>query len=521
MKLWVSESKFVEIDRGDTPLSVEIASRSRSVDWLGVFGFLPDPDDVLQKLGQDLAVYRQLLSDAHVGSCYLSRKSGVLSCEWDIREPANNPRRVNTRVMEAICRFMDRIDVYQVITDMLEAPFFGISPCEVIWQATEGLWLPDRVVGKPTEWFAFTEDNQMRFKSRDNMIEGEVLPPCRFLTARHHASYRNPYGDRLLSRCFWPVTFKRGGWKCWSIFTEKYGMPWAVGKVPRSTNATDRATLVTNLGRMIQDAVAVINNDESIELKEAGGKAASADIFDKLLSAANREISKAILGQTLSTEIDKGGSFAASKSHMEVRADLVAQDKRMVKGCFDQLFTWVTELNFSGASAPEFVFHEDEDIQGERAERDENLKTQGVGFTKIYYQRRYNLEEDEFEMAAAAQSPEGGNAAHPVGALEYAEDRKFTPGQQAIEEMIDSALPMAARHRDVVTSSIMEAVQASTSWDDLQERLTAVLADQMPAEDFEALLSQVMTTAHMWGRSEIRGQRSEDRGQRSEVRNQR
>jgi phage gp29-like protein len=136
-------------------------------------------------------------------------------------------------------------------------------------------------------------------------------------------------------------------------------MPWVVGKVPRSTNDTERGELLTNLASMVQDAVAVVNDDESVEIEEAGGKTASADIYEKLISASNREISKAILGQTLTTEIDKGGSFAATKEHMEVRADLVDQDKRMVCDKFNKLFAWVTELNFDNAIPPLFKFYEE------------------------------------------------------------------------------------------------------------------------------------------------------------------
>jgi phage gp29-like protein len=274
--------------------------------------------------------------------------------------------------------------------------------------------------------------------------------------------------------------------------------------VPRSTNTTERAALLANLAKMVQDAVAVINTDESIELQEAGGKSASADIYDKLISSANREVSKAILGQTLTTEIDQGGSYAASKTHMEVRADLVDQDKRMVKGCLDQLIRWVVELNFAGAEAPEFVWKEEEDIQTDRAERDEKLKNQGVRFNKIYYARRYNLEEDEFEVTEPVETyPDATGLSRlqmPAGFAEGA--RKFTPDQQALEDMIDAAMPQASEARNAMTNAVLEAVQSATGYEDLQDRLAAALADRMPAADFEEMMARVMTAAHMWGRAQ-------------------
>ena len=172
-------------------------------------------------------------------------------------------------------------------------------------------------------------------------------------------------------------------------------MPWIIGKVPRQTNETERGLLLTRLVNMVQDAAAVINNDESVEITEAAGKTASADIYEKLISVSNREISKAILGQTLTTELDKGGSFAATK---ELRADLVDQDKQMIKSAFNLLFKWVVELNFAGSDSPLFGFYKEENIRNERSERDDRLERQGVEFTASYYQRAYNLQEDDFEL---------------------------------------------------------------------------------------------------------------------------
>ena len=325
MKLWLNETKFIELADERKSLSKEIAARSRSLDWMGIWALLPDPDPVLSKTGQGIAVYRQLLSDAHIWSCCQSRKSGTLSCEWKINEAKSGSVRQNKNAHTIIENLMSSLDVYQIITDMLEAPFFGMSPLEVIWKSSKNSWLPERVEGKPPEWFAFDPENKLRFLSMDNMTDGEEIPDYKFLLPRHHASFQNPYGERILSRCFWPVVFKKGGFKFWAIFTEKYGMPWLVGRVPRSTNETERGALLSRLTSMVQDAVAVINDDESVEFKESNSKSASADIYEKLISVSNREISKAILGQTLTTELDKGGSFAATKEHMEVRADLVDQ----------------------------------------------------------------------------------------------------------------------------------------------------------------------------------------------------
>ena len=490
MKLWINENDFIEIDDKQS-LPVEIAARSRSVDWWGLFGNLPDPDPVLRKLGRDISVYRRLLSDSHVWSCYQSRKSGTLSCEWEIQESSKNSR-ANKRAYQMISDMISGLDVYQIITDMLDAPFFGMSPIEVIWKSTKGTWIPDRIAGKPPEWFMFDPENNLKFMSKDNMIDGEKIPDYKFLLCRHHSSYQNPYGERLLSRCFWPAAFKKGGFKFWAVFTEKYGMPWVIGKVPGTTGDTERARLLSNLAKMVADAVAVINDDSNVDIIEAKGKSASADIYDKLISTCNREFSKAILGQTLTTELDKGGSFAATKEHMEVRADLVDQDKRMVKSAFNLLFQWIIELNFTGATAPAFSFFEEENIQKDLADRDEVLSKQGVRFTPKYYQRTYNLEEDDFEL---------GEPRH-TGAGQFAENVDSGPNYDAqqleLEDLADDSLARVADAWKGIDAPVRKLIESSSSLEEVRDRIFDVYGDLDP-NDLEKLVRDALVTALLTG----------------------
>lgn len=517
MKLWLSETQFVETEpesAGDN-LTAEIAVRSRSVDWMGVFGYLPDPDEVLQKLNSDMTIYKQLLTDAHVWSCYESRKSGTLSCEWEIRENTQGGVRQNRRAFQMIEAFMDDMDVYSIISDILDAPFYGMSPIEVLWKQDTN-WLPKKIAGKPPEWFVFSQENELRFLSKENQIEGEELPKYRFLLPRSHATYQNPYGQRILARCFWPVAFKKGGFKFWAIFTEKYGMPWVVGKVPRRTDETERAALLANLASMVQDAVAVINDDESIEIQESGGKTASAQVYEKLVSAANREISKAVLGQTLSTELDKGGSLAATKGHLEIREDLVDRDKRLVINIFNELFRWITEMNFADAAPPEFAFFEEEDIQKDRAERDKTLTEQGVRFSADYYRRVYNLEDNDFEVTEPPPANPMGpgnsqqtdkNALSAVPFSEKTAQDRFT-GLDVTKVSQDGAIA-SQRAVQALINPILRDISAANSYAEVGE----ILYRRYPGLDdarFRELLARAMFVTALGGASDEAGPKEDE-----------
>lgn len=98
------------------------------------------------------------------------------------------------------------------------------------------------------------------------------------------------------------------------VFTEKYGMPHLIGKHPRGATKAETDSLADMLEEIVQDAIAVIPDDSSVEIQEAN-KTSSADIYEKLIDKMNSEISKAVLGQTLTTEIGSKGSYAASNTH--------------------------------------------------------------------------------------------------------------------------------------------------------------------------------------------------------------
>jgi phage gp29-like protein len=373
-------------------LSSIIASRERSIDFMSAFSlYLPDPDPILKKAGKDIKVYRDLLSDAHAGACALSRKAGVKSLEWELDRGKSKSKQA-----KLITDLFANLDLDRIIGEILDAAMFGYAPIEIIWEKAGKYILPSDLAGKPPEWFNFSTDNELQFRTKEKWT-GEPVPPRKFLLPRYNPTYDNPYGERVLSRCFWPVTFKRGGIKFWVVFTEKYGMPYAIGKHPRGANEQERNDMLNMLERMVQDAIAVIPDDSSVDFLEAGTRSASADIYEKLLTFSNMEISKAILGQTLTTEMQSVGSYAAAQVHLEVREEIVDADKRLVENTLNTLIRWIYEINFSDSGFPMFSMYEEEDVDKTLAERDKILVDSGVKFTRQYWLRTYKFDEEDIE----------------------------------------------------------------------------------------------------------------------------
>lgn len=373
-------------------LTSEFASR-KNQNGFNMLQNLPNPDKILRQNGNSFEIYRDLLYDSHVWACVDSRKSGVLSKEWRLKKDTASPA-----VILFVEELLKTIDIHTLLSDILDSNLFGYQPIEVYWTIKNNYYIPEKIVSKPPEWFCFDTDGYLKFKTLGN-IQGVPVPDKKILVPRNRPSFLNPYGESILARCFWSVAFKRGGMGFWVAFTEKYGMPHYIGKYRRGTDEKEKITLFNALNSMVQDAVAVFADDIQIEIKESSGKAASVQIYDKLIDRCNADISKAILGQTLTTEMgSKAGSYAASKTHNEIRKDIVDADKRLCETTINNLIRWACELNFNDDKAPVFEIYEEDEINLTQVERDKTLTETGVKFTKNYYMKTYNLADDDIEI---------------------------------------------------------------------------------------------------------------------------
>lgn len=468
-------------------LSEEIATRKRALNFYSLANILPDPDIVLRKQGKDIKIYKELLCDAHVFACIQSRKAGVLSLEWEINRGIDKDKNTNL-----IIDLLKKLNIYKLINDILDATSFGFQPIEIMWKNINGLILPAELKAKSPDWFCFDDDNKLKFRTKENYY-GIDLPDKKFLCPQANPSYENPYGERTLSRVFWPVTFKKGGLKFWVIFTEKYGMPHLIGKHPRGASKEETETLADLLEEMVQDAIAVIPDDSSVEIQEAN-KSSSAEIYEKLIDKMNAEISKAILGQTLTTEIGTTGSYAASNTHMEVRKDIVDADKKLVESVINQLIQWIYEINFNSKDAPIFELFELEDIDLTLAQRDKILSETGVKFTKKYFMKNYGLEDEDFEI---------NDISNPTQEPKFQEFKETEPqiaGQEQIEELFkfisETELSTQAKH---ILDPLITLIESCNSYEDLYE----ILNDKnLKSKIFEQDLQKALFLCELQGRSD-------------------
>ena len=110
----------------------------------------------------------------------------------------------------------------------------------------------------------------------------------------------------------------------WDVFGEIFGMPMRVATSP-SQNQQDWNVIAGVLRDMGAAGWGIFPEGTSIDIKETS-RGDAYNVYDRRVDRCNSEMSKAILGQTMT--IDNGSSHSQSETHLEVFNNLCASDAR-------------------------------------------------------------------------------------------------------------------------------------------------------------------------------------------------
>jgi len=350
---------------------------------------IPDPDEMLSKAGIKRYQLRQLELDDEVLQAIDTRREAVVATPWRLEPNQSRVGKFLTNVIEPHIEDLKR--------GVLDARFYGYSVFEIIYKPVEkGIGI-DRLMLKPIEWFAPQRDGTLKYFPDDGSggTDGLDCDPLKFLLSRCNASYRNPYGEALLSRLWFPVTWRREGWQMWLSFLETFGEPIILGQV---RNYQDFVEAMVAQGVRSTVAWESVDGEDKVQPITAS----TPGEFDRLEAAILRRIQKLILGQTLTSDVGSNGSYAVAAIHNEVRNDKRRADMRMVQRTGQQLVNNLAILN--GVEPPKFVMADDSGLEMSRAQRDSILLPvlagSGLQFTRGYFTDRFDISEEDLEEKA-------------------------------------------------------------------------------------------------------------------------
>ena len=161
------------------------------------------------------------------------------------------------------------------------------------------------------------------------------------------------WGGPMRSILFWSL-LRSNDRQWWADLLERFGTPFMKGKY---RDAAGKAVLERAFRLAVRLGGIVIHRDTEVEIVQAiSGD--SSNSHERFLDICNKEISKLIVGQTLSSTADPTGiGGGASGLQSEVRDDIRQADARMLSRTIrNQLFTQLCAVNGLAANAPKITF---------------------------------------------------------------------------------------------------------------------------------------------------------------------
>lgn len=503
--------------------------------WLTWFGTLSDPDEILLKAGVTRTGLRALSGDDEITAAMDTRREALLGIPWRLGEKAKEDVALAEPVEWLWEQLEEVLDV--TLRGAMEALPYGYSVLEVVYKRMDdGRMTWAEVSEKPFEWFIPKCDGTVLFKSRTAPM-GEATDPRKFFLTARNQSYRNPYGEALYSRLYWPWFFRQQGWRFWCRWLERFGTPLLIGET-----SGDAANMAKQLSKAVSDAAVAVGGGDKVTMAEQKGGAGHFEGFERAICA---RIQKLILGQTLTTDSGgssgSSGSYALGKVHNEVREDRRNADVRMVTRTVQKMVDTLWELNGFEGDAPDFVMADDTGLEMDRAERDARLAEAGVtGFTPGYLVRTYDYEPEDLTPPQGSGGQPGGAGGdspdppgnpppgrgkrpagtpgngpqsdsqeasamgvHGTGVLPFSGPR-FTRQQQKVEDGVAACLAsLEGLPVGLTDDEIKAAIKAARNPAELVDNLAALLAG-VNASDFRTVVERALFAADILGYAHAR-----------------
>lgn len=303
--------------------------------------------------------------DLHYAGVLGTRKRSV--AQIDITVEAVSDKTEDVKKADLVRAWIGRDELAEELFDILDAIGKGVSFTEIIWDTSSGQWRPERLEWRDPRWFRFDRADGVTPLLRQSNGQDEPLQPFKFITAVMRAKSGLPIRSGVARLASWAWMFKAFTTRDWAIFTQTFGQPIRVGKYGPGASEQEKDTLFHAVANIAGDCAAIIPDSMIIEFVEAKGKAASTDLYERRADWIDRQVSKAILGQTATTDAIAGG-HAVGREHRQVQSDIERADAKALSAILnrDLVRPWI-DLEFGPQDAyPRIVIARPEakDVKG-------------------------------------------------------------------------------------------------------------------------------------------------------------
>lgn len=497
-------AKVHKIDTGSLTANLT----KHGMQFLGFSDIMPNPDPILKNLGwgKDIEAYSELLSDPQLyGAIENNRKPGVKSL---LRYLDND--KTPKAEMEFFTNYFDSLlktGLYDNITShALDTPYYGRMVMGIVWGDVDGYFLPVQISPMPLRHCKFNYDGELLVSD----VMGSFKPPehpARFITLKHKPTVDNPYGEALLSKCYWNVLFKKEGRKLWAMYVEKFGMPWVAGSYNAMAMANTFGTnnvsevgqlFLDELSSMARDGVIVFPDGANVNLMNGDSKS-STEVYERLVRICDEQNTKLILGHSGATESTSGDKLSNDTTATDVRKSIIDADKKFPIVFWNELISWIHYFNFPGSERPIFDLYAKEDVDMQYADRDAKLAPvlmqSGKKLSKNYFVKTYGFDESDIEDNDDASQPMI-NASQR--ALFVNESKPKYKDQELIDELSDDSVA-GSKSTEEILADVIEKVNNIEGFDELKNEIGEMLA-KIDTDNFQENVTNILFLADVIGR---------------------
>lgn len=306
--------------------------------------------------------------DCHLQSVLLTSEEAVAGLAWELVEP-KKPNRKEKKIVEwldATLRARDGID--GLIAHQTGGRYYGYAVSEILYGKEKGLLVPVHYEPVAPRRFGFNIETGA-FIWRDLGMEYEgvdfrAVYPNKFVVSQPRVTGDVPCREGLVRVLMWAALFRNWSLSDWLRLGEIAWKPWRTGTYQKGASKEDIAALWEALEELTASGIAALPETTGLKVEwpagTAGKSSAHGEVFDKMAS----EMSKAVLGQTLTTEQGKVGSQALGNVQNEVRKDLRDASAKGVAGDLNRdLVTPLVRLNYGTKLRPPALRFITEDVK--------------------------------------------------------------------------------------------------------------------------------------------------------------
>ena len=264
-------------------------------------------------------LYEDLLLDGQVESAWGKRRDGILNKELVcIRDGVED---------EELGKLLNTADMRNMLSDLLDSILWGHSLIQVnsitYDRDTEG-WhisydlIPRKHVHPESGWVSRSQGMASPdWEYRQPPLSNYMIEAGR------------PDDMGLLAVVAQYVIYKRGGLGDWAQFAEMFGMPFRE-MIYDDYDEDTRAKLEAMLQDWNGAQYSVHPRSAELKIHDTAGSTGSKDVYYDLIDSCDAAISKAILGNTLTTEQGDNGARSLGEVHKEEEDSKKASDMRFI-----------------------------------------------------------------------------------------------------------------------------------------------------------------------------------------------